>query len=123
MGRLIAAFFVIPLMSAAGYSGTHAPIRPPAAGCYDSTTYADIEYSGVPNVVDNVDNWSSTDGSCRDLGVGDVSNSTLVLAPNRTAANAACRKAGLGDASERWVDAGYYDMPANAWVCPYQIIK
>lgn len=94
----------------------------PAADCYDSSdTFADFSYSGVPNVVGNMDFWSSTDGSCTDVTGGDVSNSTLVLAADGDAASAVCRSIGLGDTLGRWNDFGYAGLPANAWLCSFTI--
>ena len=70
------------------------PPGTPPAGCYDSTTGPDYYYSGVPNVMGNMDYWSSRDGSCTDVG-HDLGSLTLVLAADRTGADAACTAAGL----------------------------
>jgi len=97
------------------------PPTAPPAGCYDSTTGPDYYFSGVPDVVGNMDYWSSTDGSCTDVG-HDLGNVTLVLAFDRAGADAACTAAGLSVTSGRWVDDGYTAMPPTAWVCPQQVV-
>lgn len=98
------------------------PATGPTAGCYDSSdTFADFSYSGVPNIADNMDFWSSTDGTCTDATGGDVSNSTMVLAPDADAASAVCRSIGLGDTLGRWNDFGYTALPSNAWLCSFTI--
>lgn len=97
------------------------PPGAPRAGCYDSTTGPDYYYSGVPNVQGNMDYWSSRDGSCTDVG-HDLGSVTLVLAPNRAAADAACTAAGLATTSGRWVDEGYTKLPPTAWACPQQVV-
>ncbi len=93
----------------------------PPAGCYDSTTGPDYYYSGVPNVIDNMDYWSSRDGTCTDVG-HDLGSATLVLAGTAAEADAACTAAGLSVSSGRWIDEGYTQLPPTAWMCPHQII-
>ena len=100
---------------------TPPPPAAPPAGCYDSTTGPDYYYSGVPNVMGNMDYWSSRDGSCTDVG-HDLGSVTLVLAADRAGADIACTAAGLSVTSGRWVDEGYTAMPPTAWACPQQII-
>ena len=94
----------------------------PPAGCYDSTRFADHYYSGVPNVRDNMDFWSSTDGSCTDPVGADVGSSTLVLAPDERSASQRCAELGLAGTIGRWRDSGYTAMPAEAWICPNAIV-
>jgi hypothetical protein len=95
----------------------------PPEGCYDSTQFADMYYSGVPNSLGNMDFWSSTDGSCTDPVGGDVSNSTLVIAPHEGWARVICRSLGWSEPGGRWVEAGYTSLPADAWSCSQTITK
>jgi hypothetical protein len=95
----------------------------PPEGCYESTQFADMYYSGVPNSRDNMDVWSSADGSCTDTVGGEVSDSTLVVAPHEGWARVICRSLGWSEAGQRWVELGYAGLPADAWSCSHTITK
>jgi hypothetical protein len=84
----------------------------PTAGCYDSTGN-DFTYSGTPNVLGNLHETASTNGTCTG---GDVSTTgILVLADDEPQASADCF--GLGrESAYSPADIGV-TMPSSAWFC------
>jgi hypothetical protein len=121
MARGLRVLAVVGLIGVAGTGvlgcgATPTPGIP--AVCYDSTGgFSDFRYSGVANVMGNMDSWSSTDGSCTDPAGVDIGGSTLVLAADERVASRVCRWVGSGDALGRWVDFGYGALPRDAWLC------
>jgi hypothetical protein len=121
MARGVKLLMVVGLFGAAGTGALGCGATPTPgipAVCYSSTSgSADFRYSGVANLVGNMDFWSSNDGSCTDPAGVDVGSSTMVLAADQRSASRVCRWIGAGDALGRWVDSGYGGLPRDAWLC------
>jgi hypothetical protein len=66
----------------------------PVRGCYDDLRPggADVRYTGEPSELDNLEWWTSTDGSCTgDRVPEELVRSTLIVAPDAGAAEVLCR--------------------------------
>lgn len=66
----------------------------PVRGCYDDLRPdgADVHYTGEPSELDNLEWWTSTDGSCTGERVPEtLARSTLIVATDAAAAEVLCR--------------------------------
>lgn len=66
----------------------------PERGCYDHQMpgVPDVEYSGEPSEIDNLEHWSSTNGSCTGRRVERAAVDTTVMeAPSAASAEFLCR--------------------------------
>lgn len=66
----------------------------PPRGCYDHQVAGepDVEYSGEPSEVGNLEHWSSTDGTCGGVPVARTdAATTLMAAPDEASADFLCR--------------------------------
>jgi hypothetical protein len=113
-GSVVAVGCTPPPTSGGGSTTTTTAISGnPAAACYNASTGGDVRYSGTPNVVGNLTEYASTNGSCGG-GVVD-SEGILVLAEGEPAASAACFALGRESAYSP-ADHGI-TMSASAWFC------
>ena len=95
---------------------THAGQLLVVRDCLDSSSdFADARVVGTPNALDNVDFYSSIDGSCTG-GVRPGGNQTMVISGTEADAVGICHARGATNSHARFASFGY-PVPSTWWLC------